>query len=134
MSDFGGDESKIVSKDVECLNDVDKNGVLNFHGVGCKDCMNSSVDWSSEMGETCLNCCHVLVMLENILVNVDILGTGERGSCIVEVLDLVELFDIGIVLQFVGLGEVEELIVLLEAGEPFFQAVVGFQRLDCRLC
>lgn len=132
VSDFSGNESEVVSKDVECLNDVNKNRVLNVHGVECKDCMNGSVDWSSEVGETRLNCCHVLVTLENILVDVDILGTGERRSCIVEVLDFVELFDVGIVLQFACLGEVEEFIALLEAGEPFFQAIVRFQSLDCR--
>lgn len=34
VSDLGGNDSKVVPKDVECLDDVDENRVVDVHGIG----------------------------------------------------------------------------------------------------
>ena len=134
VSDFGSDGGEIVPKDVECLDDVDENRVLDVHGIGKQDRMHCCVDWSGEVGETCLDCCHVLVALVDVFMHVNIPGASERGSCIVEVLNSVKLLDVGVLFLFARLGEVEEFVTLFETGKPFLQSIIRLQGLDRRFC
>ncbi|KAK5809632.1 hypothetical protein F5H01DRAFT_349784 [Linnemannia elongata] len=134
VSDFGSDESKVATKDVECFDGVDKNRVLDIQGIRGKDRMHCCIDWSGEVGKSCLDCCHVLVVFVDVFMYVNVPGAGERRGCIFEVLNSVKLFDVGVVFQFVSLGVVEEFVTLFETGEPFLQSIIRLQGLDRRFC
>ncbi|KAK5809266.1 hypothetical protein F5H01DRAFT_348861 [Linnemannia elongata] len=124
VSDFGSDESKVVTKDVECLDGVDKNRVFDIHGIGSKDRMYCCVDWSGEVGKSCLDRCQVLVAFVDVFM----------GGSIIEELNSVKLLDVGVVFQFASLGVVEEFVTPFETGEPFLQSIIRLQGLDRRFC